>query len=119
MIWTESGLSDFQCALVKRLGFVVCSGLGIEQRDVIQDRGDVRVLRAEFLFEYFERALVKWFGFCVLAHVTINLSEVVRSDRRFSILGAASVFGNLKNLFRDRRGLIELFRCIQPLELGV
>ena len=76
------------------------------------------MLGAELFFEHFERALIKRFGLGVLAHITIDLGQIVRRGSRPPALRPLTFFANLKNLFRDRRGFTELFRRIEAVELG-
>src|SRR5213592_175986 len=67
------------------------------------------MLWAELFFEHFERALIKRFGLRVLAHITIDLGQIVRCGSRPPALRPLTFFANLKNLFRERRCHVCLF----------
>ncbi len=78
MIRPERLLYNRQRELVQRLCLCVLALGSVEFGQVVQARGDSRIIRAERLLVNRQRALIKRLGLRVLALGSVQLGQVVR-----------------------------------------
>ena len=85
-----SGLLSWQGRVCKRLGLGIAALRLVEQREVIQTGGDMRVLRTERLLADGEGAFVQRLGLGVAALRPVEHREILRDGWRLRMLGPSA-----------------------------
>ena len=100
----------FRCRRVPRRfeqldGLHVPALLSIQQCQIVQRRGDLRMRRAELAFPVLERALQTRLGLFVLPPVPIHLAELAQRCAEVGMVG-------IEQLLLDRQRTLEIVLCV-------